>query len=122
MVMIFSQPGWRANRASASSAIYPAYSKPYGVLPTISGNAGVAGALISYTGMSTRGSAIADENGDYSFDVDLGWFGTVIPSLSGYTFFPVSRIYVNVQYDRSDQDYIATSGTFMTTFLPLIIR
>ena len=122
MIMIASLTGWAVGGASASPENTSANPKPSSVLPTISGNAGVAGALILYTGTPTKGSTIADENGDYSFEVDLGWVGTVTPSLSGYSFFPAFRTYINVQYDRSDQDYIASSDTFVTTCLPLVVR
>src|SRR5258706_1303603 len=55
--------------------------------PTISGNAGVAGATMNYTG----GSTLTDGGGNYSFDVLPGWAGTVTPSKAGYIFSPVNR-------------------------------
>jgi peptidyl-Lys metalloendopeptidase len=72
---------------------------------TISGNAGVAGATLAYTG----GSTTADGSGSYSFAVLSGWSGTVTPSLSGYTFAPPNRTYTNVVSDQTAQDYIATA-------------
>ncbi|MDO9166314.1 MAG: hypothetical protein Q7U13_09435, partial [Rhodoferax sp.] len=60
-------------------------------LPTyaVSGNAGVSGVTITYTG----GSTTADTAGNYAFTVPSGWTGTVTPSKTGYRFAPVSRSY-----------------------------
>jgi len=69
----------------------------------ISGNAGVAGATLNYTG----GSTTADGSGNYSFDVKSGWSGTVTPSKSGYRFSPVSKTYSNVVADQTGQNYTA---------------
>lgn len=75
---------------------------------TISGNAGVAGATITYTG----GSTVTDGVGDYSFTVIYDWTGTVTPSKTGYTFTPVSKSYTNVTADQSTQDYAAALNTY----------
>ncbi len=75
--------------------------------PTISGNAGVAGAVLSYEAGGSK-TATADGSGDYSFKVSSGWSGTVTPSKAGYTFSPASRSYSNVSGDISGEDYIAT--------------
>jgi len=72
---------------------------------TISGNAGVAGTILSYPG----GSATASSTGDYSFTVPEGWSGTVTPAKAGYTFDPDSITYTNVTEDQVGQDY--TVGT-----------
>jgi hypothetical protein len=69
----------------------------------ISGNAGVAGATLNYTG----GSTTADGSGNYSFDVKSGWSGTVTPSKSGYRFSPVNKTYSNVFADQTAQNYTA---------------
>src|SRR6185369_7422188 len=71
----------------------------------ISGNAGIAGATLNYTG----GSTSADGSGNYSFDVLSGWSGTVIPSKAGYRFSPVSRTYPSVVADQTAQNYTATA-------------
>jgi len=71
----------------------------------ISGNAGVAGATLNYTG----GSTVADGSGNYSFDVPSGWSGTVTPSKTGYTFSPPSKTYANILVDQTGQDYVATA-------------
>jgi peptidyl-Lys metalloendopeptidase len=73
---------------------------------TISGNAGFAGATLTYTG----GSTIADASGNYSLTVTSGWNGTVTPSLAGYAFSPVNKQYTNVVANQTAQDYIATPG------------
>jgi hypothetical protein len=70
----------------------------------ISGNAGIAGATLSYTG----GSTTAATDGSYSFTVNSGWNGMVIPSKSGVTFAPDHRYYSNVMIDQVSQNYYPT--------------
>ena len=72
---------------------------------SISGNAGVAGATLNYTG----GSTIADGSGNYSIDVPSGWSGTITPSKSGYIFSPENKTYSNLAADQTAQDYVATA-------------
>jgi hypothetical protein len=79
-------------------------SNPTAAPVTISGDAGIAGVTIAYTGGSTTTNA----SGIYSFTVDAGWTGAVIPSLTGYTFNPANRTYVNVMDNQSNQNYFAT--------------
>jgi beta-lactamase superfamily II metal-dependent hydrolase len=74
----------------------------------ISGNAGVAGATLTYTG----GSTTADVSGNYSFTVSTGWSGTVTPSKPNYSFSPASRTYTNVMANQTAQNYAATQLTF----------
>ena len=73
-------------------------------MSSISGNAGIAGATINYTG----GSTSANGSGNYSFNVPAGWSGTVTPSLRCYTFSPASRSYNNLTTDQTAQNYAAT--------------
>ncbi len=68
---------------------------------TISGNAGVATATITYTG----GTTTANSAGDYSFTVASGWSGTVIPSKTGYGFRPATHTYTNLASNQVSQDY-----------------
>jgi hypothetical protein len=75
---------------------------------TISGNAGVAGAAVTYTG----GSTVATGSGFYFFSVPYNWSGTVTPSMAGYTFSPASLPYTNVVANQTGQDYTATPITF----------
>ncbi|MGD0613112.1 MAG: hypothetical protein ABSB41_16560 [Anaerolineales bacterium] len=58
---------------------------------TISGNAGVAGATLSYTD-GTAKTATSAADGSYSFTVSYNWSGTVTPSLAGYTFSPADHL------------------------------
>ena len=51
---------------------------------TITGNAGVSGANISYTG----GSTFSDGSGNYLIPVSAGWSGTVTPIHPCYSFSP----------------------------------
>jgi hypothetical protein len=74
------------------------------VIPTISGNAGVGGATLSYSG----GPTSADSVGNYSFTVPYGWTGTVTPSKANFTFSPVSKVYPAVTSDQTGQDFTAT--------------
>ena len=80
--------------------------------PTISGNAGIGGALLSYDNGGPK-TVTADVNGDYSFKIPNGWSGTVTPSKPGYTFSPVNRAYNTVIADMSGEDYIATPGAVL---------
>jgi hypothetical protein len=76
--------------------------------PTISGNAGVAGATINYTG----GSTVADGSGNYSFTVPSSWTGTVTPFLIGYGFSPASKSYTNLVTNMANQNFTATLITY----------
>ena len=84
---------------------------------TISGNAGVADATITYTG----GSTTSNGSGNYTFIVPYGWTGTVVPSKTGYTFLPSERQYTDVQVNMTAQDYMASVIVYLI-YLPLIIR
>ena len=77
---------------------------------TISGNAGVAGVTLNYTG----GSTSTDGSGNYSFGVPSGWSGTVTPSKSGYVFSPASLIYSSVVADQTGQNYTAIPALIVT--------
>jgi hypothetical protein len=100
--------------------VVSAYTNGFTVLirtvnrPVIWGNAGVAGAKITYTG----GSTTADAYGDYAFAVPSGWSGTVTPSKSGYQFVPVSQKYTSVKADVNNKNYVA--GTKVTRSVPSV--
>ena len=70
----------------------------------ISGNAGVSGATISYTG----GSTLTDGSGNYLIPIPSGWSGTVTPSHPCYAFSPVNGTYTSVTTDQMSQDYAPT--------------
>ncbi len=74
---------------------------------TVSGNAGVADATLSYEEAGSPKTATANGAGDYSFTIPEGWSGTVTPSKAGYIFNPESRTYSNVTTDQAGQDYAA---------------
>ncbi len=93
--------------ANQTSQNYTATAITY----TISGNAGKAGATLSYTDGTSK-TATADGSGNYSFTVSYNWSGTVTPSYTGYTFSPVNRTYTNVLADQTSQDYTATINTY----------
>lgn len=74
--------------------------------PEISGNVGVAGATITYTG----GTTTSDSNGDYTFTVATGWTGTITPSLTDYTFAPASISLSNVTTNQTNQDFVESTS------------
>jgi hypothetical protein len=79
------------------------------VFPTVSGNVGVAGVLVSYTG----GAVLSDATGNYTFTVStVPWTGTVTPSKFGYTFAPVNRTYTSILVDQGGQNFTASAPTF----------
>ena len=71
---------------------------------TISGNLGIAGAVLSWDDSGPE-STTADGSGNYSLVLPYGWSGSVIPSLTGYTFEPLNREYTNISADQSNQDF-----------------
>jgi CSLREA domain-containing protein len=77
---------------------------------TISGNAGVEGAMLGYYNGSPQ-SVTADGNGDYSLEVPHDWSGMVIPYKPEYAFTPEYLEYTNVAASLTGEDYTATSAT-----------
>jgi len=61
---------------------------------------------LSYNDGGAR-TAHPDTTGAYSIAIPSGWSGTVTPSLSGYTFVPLSRDYTNVTTSQTNEDYTA---------------
>ncbi len=91
---------------SANRSVTAHYTQTH---PVISGNAGVAGATITYTG----GTTTADGSGNYSFTSSSNpWTGTVTPSLPGYAFSPISRTYTAITTSQTAQNYTAAPITF----------
>ncbi|MFA5973301.1 MAG: LamG domain-containing protein, partial [Lentimicrobiaceae bacterium] len=76
--------------------------------PTISGNAGVAGAVLAYTD-GTPKTVTADATGNYSFKVPIDWSGTITPSATGYTFNPANISLSNVVANQTAQNFSANS-------------
>ena len=79
------------------------------VNPTISGSvktgndSAISGVTITFS--NGGGTAATDPLGNYTQTVAYGWSGTATPSLSGYTFNPVSKTYSNVTANQTGQDY-----------------
>jgi hypothetical protein len=86
---------------------------------SISGNVGLALAILSYTD-GTPKTTTAAADGSYSFVVSYNWSGTVTPSKEGYSFSPVNRPYTNVLANQTLQNYTATIG--YKIYLPLVMR
>lgn len=80
---------------------------------TVSGNVGVAGAVLDYSDGSPE-TVTADGNGDYSLLVPDNFAGTITPSLTGYSFTPASIDYAStpITANLTDQDYTATPITY----------
>jgi predicted outer membrane repeat protein len=83
---------------------------------SISGNAGVGGATLSYM-EGTPKTVNANGSGDYSFSVPNNWSGTVTPSKTGFNFSPDHRDYANVTSNQTGQNYTATPVTEPHTVL-----
>ena len=80
---------------------------------TISGNAGAAGAILSYTD-GTAKSVTADSNGIYSIQVPENWTGMVAPYKSHYRFTPANITFSNVRADQPNQDFTAQRVVFIS--------
>lgn len=91
-----------------------------GLIYTISGNAGLAGATLSYM-EGTSKTTTADSSGEYTFTVSYDWSGTVTPSKMGYTFTPIRKTYINVVVNQTAQTYITTM-TIWKVYLPNILK
>jgi hypothetical protein len=71
------------------------------------GNAGVAGATLSYTdGTPQTTNSLAD--GSYSLRASQGWTGTVTPSHPCFTFTPADRAYTNLTVNTTGQNFTPT--------------
>ncbi len=79
---------------------------------SISGNAGVAGAILKLNDGSTVITDTANGSGVYSFTVNDGTTDTVTPSLTGYTFSPTSNTYPNIISNQTNQNYTKTAITY----------
>lgn len=75
---------------------------------TISGNAGVADATLTYQNNGTK-SVKTNQFGNYTILVPPGWSGTIKPSHPLRSFSPASRTYTNISADQNDQNYQAIS-------------
>jgi hypothetical protein len=76
---------------------------------SISGNAGVASATVSYSGAAV-GSVTADGSGNFSITGLNSGSYVVTPSLSGYVFTPTSHSEILVTSNISGVNFTATTG------------
>ena len=88
-----------ATGAPRATVHYSAPGSPTVVSPT---NGVVA------TSIASSGTVTADDSGRYSFQVPLGWSGTVTPVKDGYQFNPASNNYVNGQNQRPSPDFVVS--------------
>jgi len=69
------------------------------------GGQSVAGVILTFSG--GQGTATTDADGNYSQLVNYGWSGTVTPSKTNTSFFPIRRRYMNVSSAIASQGYTA---------------
>ena len=74
---------------------------------TISGNAGIAGAVMHFTVSGTAKTVTSNSSGNYVVTVPKNWSGTVTPTKTGYTFTPASKIYTSLPASVTGQNYVA---------------
>ena len=104
-----------------------ATSSNFTVVWSLSGTVTVSGSPLSgvaFTASSGGSCGTSNGSGQYTCLVPAGWSGSVTPSLSGYTFAPVSRSYSNVTSNQTAQNYTAVvnlqvSGTVTLNSSPL---
>src|ERR1019366_7594129 len=82
----------------------------------ISGNAGVAGATVSYTGTAS-GSVTADGSGNYTLNLANGTY-TITPTKTSYTFSPSSTGKTVASASVTGVNFTASGSIIMPT-LPL---
>jgi hypothetical protein len=96
------------------------YIRDESVTFALAGNAGAAGATLSYVDGTGR-TVLADGTGNYTIRVPSGWSGTVTPAKTNYFFSPASRTYGDVMADQAAQDYTGFAITSRIR-LPLVLR
>ena len=107
------QPGthyaWQVRATNGDGTTYANNGewRSFATQPAISGNAGVAGAILSYTdGIAKK--VTADAGGAYTIIVSSGWTGRITPSKPGYAFTPAYRDYlVAVTTNQTGKNYTA---------------
>ncbi|MCG2812278.1 MAG: hypothetical protein L6428_12625, partial [Candidatus Aminicenantes bacterium] len=86
---------------------------------TISGTILFEGSPLSDVVMSgLPGNPLTNVSGVYSAIVDYNWSGTVMPTLTGYIFSPLNRVYTNITVSQIDQNYTASSPSTETVSTP----
>jgi hypothetical protein len=103
--MAFTLYGGRAtwDYAGKTAAAAPTYQVSGTVTLSGAGLGGVSFAATGGVSCTTSGAT-----GSYACTVPQGWSGTITPSLSGYTFTPLSRSYSSVAANQTAQNYTAT--------------
>lgn len=87
----------------------------------MNGNWGHATGLPGVTmtlGSDASASTTTDSNGTYSFYVPAGGTYTVTPSLSGYTFSPVSQTFNDISQSQAASFVVALHGGMPAPTLP----
>jgi hypothetical protein len=93
--------GSGSNVTAGIGAFYAAYA--------VSGNAGVAGATVSYSGTAS-GSVTADGSGNYSIPGLGNGSYTITPSKTGYSFSPVSSNQTVAGANITGVNFVATAS------------
>ena len=88
------------------------YNSGTPIFHTIFGNAGAAGATLSYNDAGPKTATAGLSDGKYSFVVPYNWSGTLTPAKTGYTFTPASRTYTNLVANQAAQNYTAVPITY----------
>ena len=74
---------------------------------TISGNAGIASAILKYVDGNLK-SVTADANGNYIIKVPYNWSGKITPTKTGISSFtPASRTYSSIKVNQAAQNFRA---------------
>lgn len=100
----------------ASNSLQNAFAFSVGSTFSISGNAGVAGAIVSYSGAAS-GSVAADGSGNYTISGLSNGSFTITPAKTSYSFSPSSQ---NVTVNNSNVasvNFAATQGPFAFTLV-----
>ena len=75
------------------------------------GGLGLAGVVMN----GLPGNPMTDGSGNYIAKVNIGWSGTVTPSKSGYSLFPNSKSYFNLDTAVTGEEYTASSSSHTVT-------
>ena len=73
---------------------------------------GIQGGLSGVAMNGLPGNPTTAIDGSYAATVNTGWSGTVTPAKTGYSFDPSHTSYLNVNSDKTEQNYSASLGTY----------
>jgi len=71
----------------------------------------VAGVLLTFTGVLMNDTTHTNADGFYSLAIPAQWTGSVTPSMTGYTFYPIWIGYNPMSSSLANQNYTAFQGT-----------